>query len=860
MPQTTRLLHKGWTLRSDGGPVPEDVLGHVRDVRPVPATVPGTVHTDLLAAGLVPDPYLDDNESALAWVGLCDWVYATTFAWAPGVGDRRTLVLHGLDTVATVTLNGAEVLVAADMHRTHVVDVTDRLVEGDNTLAVRFASAVRHADAQSLAIGTRPHVNQHPYNAVRKMACNFGWDWGPDLVTAGIWRRVELLEWSTARVTGVRPTTTLTPDGAHLAVAVDLDRAPGDSTPLTVRVEVSGTRASGGRADGAAEGAATADVATVALDVVGAQAWWPRGHGAQPLSDVTVQVLTTDGTVLSTWRGRVGFREVEWRSEPDAAGTGFTLHVNGRPVFVRGVNWIPDDAFPHRVDRARYADRLAQAADAGVNLVRVWGGGTYEADDFYHECDERGLMVWQDFLFACACYSEEDPLLSDVLAEARDNITRLAPHPSLVLWNGGNENLWGFVDWEWEPRLDGRTWGAGYYHRLLPDLVAELDPARPYVPGSPFSPEGPDGAEGAARHPNDTDHGTTHIWDVWNERDWTVYREHRPRFASEFGWQGPPAWTTLRRSVSDDPLTPESPGMLVHQKAMEGQRKLERGLVPHLRVPDDMRDWHWAMSLNQARAVQVAVEHLRSLSPHCQGSILWQLNDCWPVTSWSAVDGAGRAKPTLYALRHAHADRLLTVQPRDGGLAAVLVNDHDDAVTGELLLRRLTLEGAELASVRLGLSAGARSTLTTTVPEDLATAGDPARELLVVELVELVELVEPVEPAGAGPGAGAGADGVRGLWWFAEDRNLALAPAAVRTEVSRVGDGYRVDVHADALVKDLALLVDTVDAHAVVDDMLITLLPGERASLHVRCTSLEDPEQLVAADVLRCVNDLVAGR
>jgi len=367
---------------------------------------------------------------------------------------------------------------------------------------------------------------------------------------------------------------------------------------------------------------------------------------------------------------------------PDEAGTAHTLLVNGEPVFVRGVNWIPDDAFPHRVDRARYARRLAQVADAGVNLVRVWGGGTYEADDFYDECDERGLLVWLDFLFACACYLEEDPLHGEVVAEVRDNVTRLSPHPSLVLWNGDNENLWGFVDWEWEVRLDGRTWGDGYYHRLLPqllpqllaELLAELDPGRSYVPGSPFSPAGSSGDE--VRHPNDAAHGLMHVWDVWNDRDYLAYREHRPRFASEFGWQGPPAWSTLRRSVSDDPLTPESPGMLVHQKAVEGQRKLERGLVRHLPVPDDMRDWRWAMSLNQARAVQTAAEHLCSLSPHCSGSIVWQLNDCWPVTSWSAVDGDGRAKPTLYALRHAHADRLLTVQPRDGGPAAVLVNDH----------------------------------------------------------------------------------------------------------------------------------------------------------------------------------------
>jgi len=835
MPVTTRQLHHGWTLRAAAGPVPD----HVRGAGAVPATVPGTVHTDLLAAGQVPDPYLDDNESLLAWVGLSDWVYETTFAWQPGEADRRSLVWHGLDTVATVELNGAHLLDSANQHRTHVVDVTDRLVAGDNTLLVRFASAVRYADAQSLALGTRPHVNHHPYNAVRKMACNFGWDWGPDLVTAGIWRPVELVEWSAARLAGVRPTTSLTDDGGRLSVSVDLEHAPGAADDLVLRVSVSGPAGggSGPAAIATARGETPVDVGTgtarLDVDVPGAQPWWPRSHGEQPLSDVTVELLDGSGEVLDDWRGRAGFRDVEWRSTQDEAGTAFTLLVNDQPVFVRGVNWIPDDAFPHRVDRDRYARRLEQAAAADVNLVRVWGGGIYEADDFYDECDERGLLVWQDFLFACACYSEEDPLRSEVIAEVRDNVTRLAPHPSLVLWNGGNENLWGFVDWEWEVRLDGRTWGDGFYHRLLPELLAELDPGRPYVPGSPFSPAAAAGEE--VRHPNDAAHGLMHVWDVWNERDYLAYREHRPRFASEFGWQGPPAWSTLRRSVSDDPLTPESPGMLVHQKAMEGQRKLERGLVRHLPVPDHMRDWHWAMSLNQARAVQTAVEHLRSLSPHCSGSIVWQLNDCWPVTSWSAVDGDGRAKPTLFALRHAHADRLLTVQPRDGGLVVVLVNDHVDAVTGELVLRRIALDGTELVAVTLPAATGPRSVLEVVVPTGLATPGDPRGELLVATL------------------EGAG----RALWWFAEDRDLPLAADPFDAVVSADDGGYRVEVTATGLVKDLALLADGVHPDAVVDDMLLTLLPGERVGLHVRCGDLDDPDALVGRDVLRCANDLL---
>ena len=237
------------------------------------------------------------------------------------------------------------------------------------------------------------------------------------------------------------------------------------------------------------------------------------------------------GATLDTWQRRVGFRSVRLDTAPDEHGTAFTLVVNDVPVFVRGVNWIPDDAFVTRVTRDRLATRLDQACAANVNLLRVWGGGRYESEDFYDLADERGLLVQQDFLFACAAYPEEEPIASEVAAEAAEQVTRLASHPSLVLWTGNNENIWGFHDWGWQEKLAGRTWGAGYYFEVLPKIVARLDPTRPYWPGSPWSP--------GERHPNDPAHGSTHIWDVWNTEDYLRYREYTPRFVAEFGYQGP---------------------------------------------------------------------------------------------------------------------------------------------------------------------------------------------------------------------------------------------------------------------------------------------------------------------------------
>ncbi|GAA4721570.1 glycoside hydrolase family 2 protein [Isoptericola chiayiensis] len=824
-------LSTGWTVRHVGGPVPASTAAPLHEV---PATVPGSIHTDLLAADLIVDPYLDDHERQLQWIGRCDWEYATTFTVDRTSNERHELAFDGLDTVATVALNGTEVARTANQHRRHRFDVTDLLRDGENELTVRFSAPVPFADAQSMALGQRPQVNHHPFNAMRKMACNFGWDWGIDAATVGIWRPVRLESWTAARlgvVTAVG-TADLAPDGSatgRLEVRAAVERAagaPAEDVEVTVTLD-------GGRS-ATVTVPADASSAVVHLDVPDVALWWPRGYGEQPLHDVEVTLGDTTGT-RDAWRTRTGFRSVRLDTTPDDDGTPFTILVNDRPIWVKGANWIPDDVFAHRVDRARYARRLDQAEQANMNLLRVWGGGIYEDDAFYELCDERGLLVWQDFAFACAAYSEAEPLRSEVEAEARDNVARLAPHPSLVLWNGSNENIWGVQAWGWEPLLADKSWGLGYYTDLLPTVVAEIDGTRPYTPSSPWSgvlPIDP------TRDQNETDHGSMHSWEVWNRLDWTHYRDDVPRFMAEFGWQAPPTWATLTRAVSDDPLTPESPGMQVHQKAMEGNKKLSVGLVRHVAVPDDMDDWHWAMSWNQATAVRTAVEHLRSWAPRCTGSVVWQLNDCWPVTSWAAVDGDERPKPLLHALGHAHADRLVTIQPRPAGLAVVVVDDTDTPWVGDVVVRRLTYDGTELATGTVAVDVGPRGAATAVLPAEVATATDPGGELVVAEL-----------------------DGVRGLWFFAEPRDSALPAPAVRTAVVPADGGWRVRVQADTLVRDLTLLADKAHPDARVDDQMVTLLPGESVELTVRVPDgvTVDPEALAAPHVLRSLNQLVGG-
>ncbi|GAA3692654.1 glycoside hydrolase family 2 protein [Microlunatus aurantiacus] len=821
----------GWQLSPlTGVPADWSAVG----ATPIRATVPGEVVADLLAADLIPDPFDGDNENRLHWIGSTDWSYRTMFAFQRGDQQRHDLVFGGLDTVATVLLNGTEIARTANQHRSYRFDVTSALRDGENDLEIRFEGPVSAAERLSAELGDRPRAYAHPFNAIRKMAAGYGWDWGPDLAGVGIWKSVGIESWSGVRLASVRPLALVEGTSGRLATHVELEWADRAGDAVEVAVTLAGqtvtTEASPGQTSVVLE-----------LTVPEVELWWPLGHGAQTRYDVTVEVAG------QSFAAAVGFRTAELVTTPDAYGTGFSLVVNGTPIYVRGFNWIPDDALLTRLTPDSYRSSIGEAVAAGANLLRIWGGGIYESDDFYDVCDELGILVWQDFLFACAAYSEDEPLRSEVVAEAREAVARLASRPSLVVWNGNNENIWGYVEWGWRQQLAGRSWGNGYYTELLPAIVAELDPRTPYSPGSPFS-------YADYHHPNDPRSGTVHIWDVWNQLDYTHYRDYPARFVSEFGFQGPAAWSTLFSVVHDQPADPYGTQMLVHQKAHEGNLKLERGLGDHLPVwrsdpTPDMDDWHWLTSLNQARAVAYGIEHFRSLYPRNTGAIVWQLNDNWPVVSWAAVDHAGIRKPLWHALKRVYADRLLTFQPRtdhdrtaDPGvevLALVAHNDAPDAWTGELVIaRRGTGDGSPvLAEQRLPLHLDARSAITVALDADVVTTDDPTGEFLVATVT------------GDAPATAYG--------YFVEDTALRLVgpDEAYAVDVTPVEDGYRVRLSARALVKDAALFPDRLGAAARVDSGLVTLAAGDTHTFVVSGAAV-DEVALTARPVLRSVNDL----
>lgn len=814
-------LTENWTLLHLGGPAPTGLANCE-----IEAQVPGVAHTALRAAGLTEELFMDDQEAAQSWVGQSRWRYRTEFTLTeltPGLD----LLFEGIDTVATIHLNGQELGRSENMHRSYRYSLHGSAILGVNVLEVDLESPVKEADRRSLELGYRPHVNAHPFNSMRKMASSFGWDWGIDTSSVGIWRPVRLEQWS-ARLSHVRPIATVDETTGRLELHVSVARS-NDEQQLALSVEIAGLVVH-------ADVPRDTDEITVHIDVPDAKRWWPRGHGEPTLYPGKV-VLTEKhpdrGTVTAAeHQFRIGFREVSLDTTPDEYGTPLTLVVNGRAIDVRGANWIPDDAFPHRVTRDRYGARIAQAEFAELNLLRVWGGGIFETSDFYELCDERGILVMQDFLFACAAYAEEEPLRTEIELEAREAVSRLAQHASLVILNGNNENLWGMHEWGYVSRLDDASWGSHYYYELLPAIVAELAPHITYTPGSPFTPS----HSGLGDDPdhNDPSHGSMHIWDVWNEKDYTAYRQYTPRFVAEYGWQAPPTWTTLSRFITDDPLTPESPGMVVHQKAIEGNHKLTDGLLPHLRLPNTMSDWHWAMQLNQAAAIRTAIGWFRSRSPICSGSIIWQLNDSWPATSWSAVDSSGLAKPMLYALRHMNQPRLVTIQPSPDGLEVAILNDSDELWADELSIERCSYDGRTKSRSSLTVSVAPRSSQRVLVPAEVGVAGSPAQEFMAAHL-----------------------GNVRDLWFFTEYRDSALSTPRFRSHLERAPEGYVLRIAAETLIRDLTLLIDKLDPNGFVGDALLTLLPGEEGLFQICSDRDMSLEELVDADVLRSANQLV---
>lgn len=793
----TRTPLTAWrlALADAGGPVPAAAARVLADG--VDVTVPESVLGALVRLGLAADVTVGGAEEEVAWASACSWVYRARVPRA-STGERVRLVLEGVDTLATIRVDGRPVLRTDDMFHRWVVDLGVDDAPGAWDVEVEVEPVLPVARAlEAVRPLPRADVYELPYNQVRKMACSFGWDWGPVTVTSGLWRPAVVERVGAGELARVLVTAGWSGGEAGQAQLGVRATTAGDVASVRVRV---------GEGAGAWAADVVGDRAELQVAVPGARRWDVAGRGEQALHDVEIEALAADGRVLDVVRRRVGFRDVAVRQEPgaDGRGPGFEVLVNGSRVWARGFNWIPPHVLPEAVGRDHVRRLVAEAAAAGATMLRVWGGGVVESDDFYDACDELGLLVWQDFSFACAAYPEDDAQVARVRREVTDAVVRVGHRPSLALWCGNNENLWGHEDWGWRDVLgpDG-PWGARLYHEVLPQALAELDPGRPYVPGSPFSP-------GPAAHPNDPGQGTTHHWDTWNQLDYTAFDAVESRFAAEFGWQAPASWPTLVRALGREPAGGDDPRLARLQKAAGGMGNLDRGVRDHLpHLPSDGRGWYLATQLVQARALRASVARFRSLHDVCSGALWWQLDDCWPALSWSVLDVAGRRKLAWWAAAEVMAAR--AVLPAAAGVpdGLTFVNDRPVAWAVAATLRVVSATGHVLV--------------------------EEAREVVVPADAHVVVRPSSLPPADAAAVV-VDADGMRAARWLVPDAALPDGPARVSLRVGEPAAGVAVlEVRADDLVRDLVVLaeLDPALADAAVDWQLRLLLPGETARLSV---------------------------
>ena len=761
------------------------------------ATVPGGVHTDLLALGRIPDPFVEDNELKVLWVAETDWEYQSTFQANAGLlaEDHIALICDGLDTIADVYLNGIYLGHAENMFRRWEWNVKGILREGANELRIMFSSPVRFITARQAQLPLQGGGDIPGGPHLRKAPCHWGWDWGPKLPPIGVWKDIRL-EGFSARLEDVHVRQQHQASGS-VTITADVKAKARSDSQLVASMKITAPDGQKWQVEDSLFGIYVDDsekTVNLKSEIENPQLWWPNGYGPQPLYDVEV-TLKAGESLLDQRHYKIGLRTIELCQAPDQWGKEFTFYVNGVGLFAKGADWIPADSLPTRITEAHLEMLIKATANANMNMLRVWGGGYYPEEMFYDLCDRYGILLWQDFMFACGIYPADADFFENVRVEATENVRRLRHHAALALWCGNNEMEQGWCDWGWNKTNDpvNQRLKDGYdrmFHHMLPEILKCEDPDHPYWPSSASADTPFDGANSQVQ-------GDCHYWDVWHGRKpFTAYRTQYPRFMSEFGFQALPPLKTIATYAQPADWNMTSHIMEHHQRSGSGNGLMIAQMTDTFRMPKDFASLVYLSLILQAEGIRYGVEHWRRNRNRVSGTLIWQLNDCWPVASWSSIDYFGRWKALHYAARRFYAPLLLSVADHGKTMKLHVTSDLTEPVDVLIRWRLETLDGKCINSSEQPLRARALAD-TMAGAYDLSpfiSTENQRRVIFVAEMWQDGRLIaQSVTP-------------------FVANKHLELSRPDLNVRTHVEGDSLCVDVSARSLARFVELSIEGGDA------------------------------------------------
>lgn len=749
------------------------------------ASVPGTVHLDLMNNKIIPDPYKDENEKKVQWIENEDWDYQTTFNISSKDLENQNieLIFNGLDTFSEIYLNGKLIQSTDNMFRKWTIPVKQSLKKGENILQVKFRSAVNVG--KELAQKVPFTMPESPRSFVRKAQYQFGWDWGPRLVTAGIWKEVKLNFWNTAKLDHVKiEQKNLTKQKADLNIQAEIFTKKEGKYSFSINGKSQNISLKPGF-----------NLISIPCQIQNPKLWQPNGWGDPNLYDIKVS-LQKDSKMIAEKSEKIGLRTVELIQEKDAKGKSFYFKVNGKPMYAKGTNWIPGDSFSPRMTKEKYQQLIKACKDANMNMIRVWGGGIYEDDEFYKVCDENGILVWQDFMFAGSFYPSDEKFQKNVELEVKDQIERLQNHPSLALWCGNNEIDEAIVNWGYQKQFkyskeDSLQVWKDYkkiFHEVIPDAIQKYATSdkQIYWESSPSIGWG---------HKESLTEGDSHYWGVWwGEQPFEIYNEKVPRFASEYGFQGMPTLETTKSMFSGNPdLSLQNGTIKAHEKHSRGWEIIENYMKRDYKVPTDFVKYNYVSQLLQARGMQIAIEAHRRAKPYNMGTLYWQLNDCWPVVSWSSIDYSGNWKALHYQVKRSFENQVILMEEKEGILTFYAINDQTrkfDDVFVEIEI--VNFQGKVLDEI-------------TTVPN-----GKTLEEIVPFDPIEIQNLVPDSNKNEVFLKLtlkdSNGKVIAESNYFFAKPKDLKLTKPALKI---RKISATEIEISTDVLAKDVYLMGDT---------------------------------------------------